>query len=109
MPPSRALDHAQRRFGLTLVSGERGDIRQLPNGLRIHTPEGTREMPLPLPLQRSPRERVLDEWHAPISGNAPALHSGRWGLANLELCVAALASSRGAREITLHEQVPLPG
>ena len=94
-------------FGLTLVSCERGDIRQAPNGLRIHTPEGTREMPLP--LQRSPREHVLDEWHAAITGSAPALHSGRWGLANLELCVAALSSSRAAREITLHEQVPLPG
>ena len=63
---------------------------------------------MPLPLQRSPRERVLDEWHAAINGTAPALHSGRWGLANLELCVAALASSRAARESTLHEQVPLP-
>ena len=94
-------------FGLTLVSCERGDIRQAPNGLRIHTPEGTREMPLP--LQRSPRERVLDEWQAAITGSATALHSGRWGLANLELCVAALASSRAAREITLHEQVPRPG
>ena len=39
---------------------------------------------------------------------APALHSGRWGVANLELCVAALASSRAARGITLHEQVRCP-
>ena len=93
-------------FGLTLVSCERGDIRQAPNGLRIHTPDGTRE--LPLPLQRSPRERVLDEWHAAITGAAPALHCGRWGLANLELCVAALQSSRTASEVRLHEQVPLP-
>ena len=94
-------------FGLTLVSCERGDIRQAPNGLRIHMHDGLREVPLP--LQRSPRERVLDEWFGAITGSAPALHSGRWGLANLELCVAALASSRAAHEITLHEQVPLPG
>ena len=103
IPP--AAPHAPF-FGLTLVSCERGDIRQLPNGLRIHTPDGMREVPLA--LQRSPRERVLDEWHAAISGSAPALHSGRWGLANLELCVAALRSSRMAREVTLHEQVDLP-
>ena len=63
---------------------------------------------MPLPLQRSPRERVLDEWHGAITGAAPALHSGRWGLANLELCVAALQSSRTASEVRLHEQVPLP-
>ena len=51
------------------------------------------------------------EWAGCPGGSpcgAPALHSGRWGLANLELCVAALASSRAAREITLHEQEPLP-
>ena len=52
------------------------------------------------------------EWAGCPGGSpcgAPALHSGRWGLANLELCVAALKSSREAREVMLHEQVPLPG
>ncbi len=93
-------------FGITLVSCERGDIRQAPNGLRIHTLEGVREMPVS--VQRSPRERVLDEWHAAIQGGTAALHSGAWGLANLELCVAALESSRSGREVMLREQVGLP-
>jgi phthalate 4,5-cis-dihydrodiol dehydrogenase len=93
-------------FGLTLVSCERGDIRQAPNGLRLHTLEGVREVPVS--VQRSPRERVLDEWQAAITGQAPALHSGAWGLANLELCAAALASSRAGREVMLQEQVGLP-
>jgi phthalate 4,5-cis-dihydrodiol dehydrogenase len=93
-------------FGLTLVSCERGDIRQAPNGLRLHTPEDVREVPVS--VQRGPRERVLDEWLAAIQGQAPALHSGAWGLANLELCAAALASSREGREVLLHEQVGLP-
>ena len=90
-------------FGLTLVSCERGDIRQAPNGLRLHTRSGVQEVPVA--VHRSPRERVLDEWHAAITGAAPALHSGAWGLANLELCVAALASSQSGREVLLHEQV----
>ena len=94
-------------FGLTLVSCERGDIRQAPQGLRVHTLDGVHE--IAVPLQRSPRERVLDEWQAAIGGAAPALHSGAWGLANLELCVAALASAQGGCEVTLHEQVALPG
>ena len=93
-------------FGLTLVSCERGDIRQAPNGLRIHTLAGVREVPLP--VHRSPRQQVLDEWCAAIRGTAPALHSGAWGLANLELCVAALTSSKTNREVVLQEQVPLP-
>lgn len=93
-------------FGLTLVSCERGDIRQAPRGLQIHTLDGMREVPVD--LQRSPRERVLDEWHAAIRGHAPALHSGAWGLANLELCAAAQSSAQQGREVLLHEQVPLP-
>ena len=93
-------------FGLTLVSCERGDIRQAPNGLRLHTRGGVQEVPVA--VDRSPRERVLDEWHAAAAADRPALHSGAWGLANLELCVAALASSRSGREVLLHEQIAVP-
>ena len=93
-------------FGLTLLSCERGDIRQSPNGLRIHSAQGVREQAVS--VQRSPRELVLDAWQAAIAGGRPALHDARWGLANLEICVAALASSRSGREVALHEQVPLP-
>ena len=93
-------------FGVTLVSCERGDIRQAPNGLRLHTRSGVQE--IPVSVKRSPRERVLDEWHAAIAGSAPALHSGAWGLANLELCLAALASSQSGREVRLQAQVAVP-
>ena len=96
-------------FGVTLVSCERGDIRQAPNGLRLHTRSGVQE--IPVSVKRSPRERVLDEWHAaiaPVPGNAPALHGGAWGLANLELCLAALASSQSGREVRLQAQVAVP-
>jgi phthalate 4,5-cis-dihydrodiol dehydrogenase len=92
----------QPHFGLTLVSGERGDIRQSPDGLLIYTREGVTE--LPLPADTSPRERVLAEFHDAITGRRPALHDGRWGLANLELCLAALRSSREGREIALTHQ-----
>jgi phthalate 4,5-cis-dihydrodiol dehydrogenase len=93
-------------FGLTLVSCQRGDIRQAPNGLRIHTLDGVQEVAVS--AQRSPRALVLDEWQAAITGSAAALHSGAWGLANLELCMAALASAQSGREVLLHEQVGLP-
>ena len=90
-------------FGLALVSCERGDMRQSPQGLRIYSAGGERE--IVLPVDQSPRDLVLAEWFDAITGAAPPLHDGRWGLANLELCLAALESSRLAREITLHEQV----
>jgi phthalate 4,5-cis-dihydrodiol dehydrogenase len=95
----------QPHFGLTLVSCEGGDIRQSPDGLWLYSADGVREVAVP--LNRSPRDRVLDEWQAAISGAAPALHDGRWGLATLELCVAALASSTQGEAVLLHEQVGL--
>ena len=103
--PARAPH--QPHFGLTLASCERGDIRQSPDGLRVYTADGAREVAVP--LDRSPRDRVLDEWQAAISGRAPALHDGRWGLATLEVCVAALAASAQGVELLLHEQVGLAG
>ena len=90
-------------FGLALVSCERGDIRQSPQGLLVFDAAVQRE--IVLPTEQSPRDLVLDEWQAAISGTAEPLHSGRWGLANLELCLAALESSRIGRELTLHHQV----
>jgi phthalate 4,5-cis-dihydrodiol dehydrogenase len=93
-------------FGLTVVSCERGDIRQSPDGLLVYTADGVREVPVA--RDRSPRDRVLDEWHAAIGGSAPARHDGRWGLATLEVCVAALASSAQGAEVLLHEQVGWP-
>ena len=94
-------------FGLALVSCERGDIRQSPQGLWVYDAAGQRE--IVLPTDHSPRDLVLDEWQAAITGAAQPLHSARWGLANLELCLAALESSRESREVTLHHQVAVQG
>ncbi len=93
-------------FGLTLVSCERGDIRQSPDGLLVYGDEGQRE--IPLSARRSPRELVLDEFHAAVAQGRPPLHDGRWGLATLEICVAALQSAATGAEVRLHEQVAAP-
>ena len=93
----------QPYFGLTVVSCEHGDIRQSPQGLRVYDRNGMRE--LVLPVDRSPRELVLDEWHQAIAGRKPASHDGRWGLATLELCLAAMHSASTGAEVRLSEQV----
>jgi phthalate 4,5-cis-dihydrodiol dehydrogenase len=90
-------------FGLTLVSCERGDIRQSPQGLYVYTQGRMRE--IVLPTDRSPRHLVLDEFCDAIAGRRPALHDGRWGLATLEICVAALHSSNTGAPVALLEQV----
>lgn len=94
----------QPHFGLTLVSCERGDIRQAPDGLLLYSERGREE--IALPKDRSPRDLVLEEFAAAIAGGATT-HTGLWGLANLEVCTAAIESSRTGREIDLHRQMPV--
>ncbi len=96
----------QPTFGVTIVSCERGDIRQSPRGIYVYDANGREE--IVLPNDKSPREMVLDELLDAITGARPAVHDGRWGLANLEVCVAALESARLGREIELVHQVAAP-
>jgi phthalate 4,5-cis-dihydrodiol dehydrogenase len=97
----------QPTFGLTIVNCERGDIRQSPRGLYIYTANGREE--IALPTDKSPRNLVLDELHGAIRGERIPVHDGAWGLANLEICVAAIKSSQTGSEIVLQHQVPVPG
>lgn len=103
IPPKAPL---QPFFGLTLVSCEGGDIRQSPQGLHVFTQRGAEE--ITLPNDQSPRDLVMREFHDAITGRSSALHNGRWGLANLEVCVAAIESSRQGSDVRLVEQVGLP-
>jgi phthalate 4,5-cis-dihydrodiol dehydrogenase len=91
-------------FGLTIAHCEGGDIRQTPQGLRIHSAQGVQDVHLP--TDRSPRDLVLDEFYQACLGEAPTMHDGRWGLANLEVCDAAIASSASGCEVLLRHQVP---
>jgi phthalate 4,5-cis-dihydrodiol dehydrogenase len=100
--PARAPH--QPHFGLTLVSCERGDIRQSPDGLLLYSENGRQE--IALAKDKSPRDLVLEEFARAIAGK-PTTHTGRWGLANLEVCTAAIESSRIGREIALALQVPV--
>ena len=95
----------QPHFGLTLVSCERGDIRQSPDGLFVYSEKGREE--IALPNDRSPRDLVLDEFADVISGKSRAVHDGRWGLANLEICLAAIESSKSGKAVELKYQVPV--
>jgi phthalate 4,5-cis-dihydrodiol dehydrogenase len=93
-------------YGLTVVSCERGDIRQTPTGLRLYGDRTSEEFPVP-PLPTG-RDLLLDEACAAVLDGVPAAHDGRWGLANLEVCLAALMSARDRRDVLLKYQVPTP-
>jgi phthalate 4,5-cis-dihydrodiol dehydrogenase len=92
----------QPHFGLTLASCEGGDIRQSPEGLLVYSDKGREE--IVLPKDKSPRDLVIAEFAEAIAGKR-VTHSGRWGLANLEVCTAAIESSRTGGEIELKHQV----
>lgn len=90
-------------FGLVLVSCERGDLRPLPSGVMVYGDQA--EWLDALPPPQVPRAEVIDEFYDAIVHGRPPIHSGAWGLATTEVCLAILASARDGTEVTMSEQV----
>ena len=104
-PSYGQLQH-QPFFGLTVVTCERGDIRQSPDGLFIYDEDGKREIHIPKGIDA--REAELQEFYEGIVNDRPIFHDGRWGQATLEVCLAILQSAAERQEVTLSLQVPVP-
>jgi phthalate 4,5-cis-dihydrodiol dehydrogenase len=92
-------------FGLSIVSCEKGDIRQSPNGLFVYGEDSKYEVTIP--KSETGRDAVIHELYDAVVNQRPAIHDGRWAKANLEICMAALESSRERKEIYLSYQVPV--
>lgn len=92
-------------FGLTLVSCEKGDIRQGPNGIIVYGEEEKYE--ISLPKDETGRDHVIEEMVQAITENQAPIHDGKWAKANLELSLASLQSSRERKEMYLSHQVPV--
>lgn len=99
-------ERRQPFFGFTLVSCERGDIRQTPDGLFIYGESEKRE--ITLPAGRRGREAEIEELYDAVVHGRPVFHDGRWGAATLEVCLAMLESAEKRQEIFLSHQVPSP-
>ena len=91
-------------FGLTLVSCERGVLRQHPDGITIYGAQGRREIAVEPHRGRSSE---LLELHDAVTANRSPLLDARWGMATTEVCLAILQSTRERREVRLSHQVPL--
>ena len=87
---------AHNHFGFVVVSCEGGDLRPTPGGVQVYGHERRYFDPLPAPAV--PRAEVVDELHAAIFGGVAPLHSGAWGLATLETCLAMLRSAETGTE-----------
>ena len=99
----RRGERKQPFYGLTLVSCEKGDMRQSPDGLYIYTEKGRAELACPPFLDRGAQ---LLKLHEAVTQNRSFFTDGRWGKATLEVVLAILQSSKERREITLSHQVP---
>jgi phthalate 4,5-cis-dihydrodiol dehydrogenase len=96
----RSAAGMSEHFGLVIVSCEQADLRIMPLGVMIYGDGPALLLRRPEPSAH-PRSTVVDEiWSAVVEGRAP-LHSGAWGLATLEACLAIRESSRLGREITM--------
>lgn len=98
-----ASDVAHNHFGLVVVSCERADLRPTPQGVIVYGDDERHVEELAAP--KIPRSEVVDELYGAAVLGRPPLHSGEWGLATLEICLAILASGESGREINLRHQV----
>ena len=94
---------SHNHFGFVVASCERADLRPLPNGVMVYG-DTTRHLD-ELPAPKIPRSEVVDELYAAAITGTPPLHSGEWGLATLEICLAILDSAKTGQEVMLRAQV----
>jgi phthalate 4,5-cis-dihydrodiol dehydrogenase len=97
--PSPRASHQHNHFGLVIVSCAHADLRPMADGIHIFTDDARTFLPLPPPAV--PRFEVVEELYAAVRRAAPPLHTGTWGRATLEVCLALLESSRTGQEIKL--------
>jgi len=96
-------DISHNHFGLVVASCERADLRPMPRAVMVYGDDTRHVEELAAPT--IPRAEVVDELYDAAILNKPPLHSGEWGLATLEICLAILASAEGRREVELKHQV----
>ena len=94
--------------GLVIVSCEGGDMRHSPEGIYVYDDDGCEDVPIGYAPQRRHCERELDELYDAVALNGPIFHSGAWGMATLEVCLAIVRSAEEDREIKLSHQIRLP-
>jgi len=94
-------------LGILVATCERGDIRQSQYGLYVHNDEGTKDIPLVGGGGPSRRGELIELYEAVVL-NKPIRHTGPWGMATLEVCLAIMQSAKERKEVMLSHQVPAP-
>ena len=59
-------------------------------------------------MTRGAHAPELDELYDALVYGTPVLHSGHWGLATLEVCLAIMQSAAAHGDIAMQHQVAVP-
>ena len=81
-------------------------MRQTARGVMIYDENGAHEEASP-PWEGFLKAE-LEEFYAAVTEGKPITHDGRWGLANVEVCLAILESTRERREVFPQYQIASP-
>lgn len=93
---------AHNHFGLVVVSCDRADLRPTPQGVLVYGNDAQGLEALAPPAV--PRAEVIDELYGAVIHGRPPIHSGEWGLATMEVCLAILQSAAEGRELLMAHQ-----
>lgn len=93
-------------LGLMIVHCERGDIRTADGRVVVYGDGGVEEREVPAVAGGVPE---LDELREALAGGTPLVHSGRWGVATLEVCLGISRSARERRDVHMTRQLVGPG
>ena len=106
VPPPPVEGRVHEHFGFLVASCEKADLRPLPHGIMVYGDDARTLVPLEEPS--IPRRGAIDELYDVVMRGERPVHTGEWGMATLEVCLAILRSAAEGREISLHHQVPTP-
>jgi phthalate 4,5-cis-dihydrodiol dehydrogenase len=104
--PRPETERWHEHFGVVIASCERADLRPRSRGVMVYDDTAARLDALDPPVV--PRAEVIDELYAAVVHNHAPVHSGEWGMATMEVCLAMLQSAREQREVVLQHQIGLP-
>jgi phthalate 4,5-cis-dihydrodiol dehydrogenase len=93
-------------LGIVIVSCERGEIRQSPDGLFVYDDDGLHN--LELESQPQGRDDELKELYNAVRLGKPVYHSGHWGMATLEVGLAIRESTNTHKQVDLTHQIEMP-
>jgi phthalate 4,5-cis-dihydrodiol dehydrogenase len=99
---SQPQETAHNHFGFILVSCDSADLRPVPHGVQVYA--HTRRYIDPLTPPEIPRREVLDELIGAIRHDRQPIHTGEWGMATMEVCLAILESAQFGHEVMLSHQ-----